>query len=256
MACCMSIFFTDLDNTLIYSHHRGISKPRIVVEHLNGREQSFMTQFTYDFLCSANWLTIVPVSTRTEHQYRRIECTEKLRYKYAIVCNGGKLLIDDKEDEEWSLQSDILVSESYDSLEQATEFLSHLIPGEVVHRPEKYMRYAKCNDPESVYEELRNIIDLNKVNVQRDGRKVYIFANGISKGKAIERFKQKKEFKNIIAAGDNLMDVSMLNKADYAFVHKNIANKVECRNKHVIEKALMSDEICSYLNKMRIEGII
>ncbi|MCR5204168.1 MAG: HAD hydrolase family protein [Lachnospiraceae bacterium] len=252
----MSIFFTDLDNTMIYSHHRGIDKPKIVVEHLNGREQSFMTQFTYDFLCSANWLTIVPVSTRTEHQYRRIECVERLRFKYAIVCNGGKLLIDGKEDKEWSLQTDVLADESYDSLEHATELLAQLLPAEVIHRPEKYMSYAKCDDPESVYEKLRDIIDLNKVNVQRDGRKVYIFANGISKGKAIERFKQKTGFENIIVAGDNFMDVSMLNKADYAFVHKDIYNKVECRNKHVIGEDLMSDEICEYLKKMKIEGII
>lgn len=241
---------------MIYSHHRRIDKPKIVVEHLNGREQSFMTQFTYDFLCSAYWLTIVPVSTRTEHQYRRIECVERLRFKYAIVCNGGKLLIDGKEDKEWSLQTDVLADESYDSLEHATELLAQLLPAEVIHRPEKYMSYAKCDDPESVYEKLRDIIDLNKVNVQRDGRKVYIFVNGISKGKAIERFKQKTGFENIIVAGDNFMDVSMLNKADYAFVHKDIYNKVECRNKHVIGEDLMSDEICEYLKKMKIEGII
>ena len=252
----MNIFFTDLDNTMIYSHHREIGKSKIAVEHLDGREQSFMTQFTYDFLYSADWLTTIPVSTRTEYQYHRIECSEKLRFKYAIVCNGGKLLINGKEDEEWSMQTDALVSESYDRLEQTMEFLSKLLPSEVIHKPEKYMSYAKCKDPERIYEELRYIIDLKKVNVQIDGRKVYIFANGISKGKAIERFKQKSEYENIIVAGDNLMDVSMLNKADYAFVHKNIANKVECCNKHVVGEDLMSDEICSCLKKMRIEGII
>ena len=65
----MSVFFTDLDNTMIYSHHREIGKPKIVVEHLDGREQSFMTEFAYDFLLSADWLDIVPVTTRTKQQY-------------------------------------------------------------------------------------------------------------------------------------------------------------------------------------------
>ena len=53
----MSILFSDLDNTLIYSHNRELSKPKVVIEHLDGREQSFMTQYTYDFLASADWLS-------------------------------------------------------------------------------------------------------------------------------------------------------------------------------------------------------
>ena len=149
----MSIFFTDLDNTMIYSHHRGIGKPKIVVEHLDGKEQSFMTEFSYDFLSSADWLEIVPVTTRTKQQYDRIECSEKLRFKYAIVCNGGKLLVDGQEDLEWSDKTDVLVRENYESLEQATELLSKLCHSETMHRPEKYMSYVKCFDPESVYAE-------------------------------------------------------------------------------------------------------
>ena len=252
----MSIFFTDLDNTMIYSHHREIGKPKIVVEYLDGREQSFMTEFAYDFLLSADWLDVVPVTTRTKQQYDRIECSEKLRFKYAIVCNGGKLLVDGQEDLEWSDKTDVLVRDNYESLEQATELLSKLCHSETMHRPEKYMSYVKCFDPESVYKEISKSLDPNKVNVQKDGRKVYLFANGISKGEAIKRFIRRRKAETILSAGDNLMDVSMLNNADFAFVNRTISDLITCKNRITIEEMPFSDGICRNIADMRTNGMI
>lgn len=252
----MSVFFTDLDNTMIYSHHREIGKPKIVVEHLDGKEQSFMTEFAYDFLSSADWLEVVPVTTRTKQQYDRIECSERLHFKYAVVCNGGKLLVDGKEDLEWSDKTDALVRDNYESLKQATEFLSEICCGEIIHRPEKYMSYVKCSDPEGVYKKISKLLNSNRVNVQRDGRKVYLFANGISKGEAIERFMRKMKAGTILSAGDNLMDVSMLNNADFAFVNKTITDLITCKNRITIEETSFSDGICRYISEMRMKGIV
>lgn len=250
----MSVLFSDLDNTMIFSHHREIGNKKIVVEHLDGRAQSFMTRFTYDFFTKADWLNIIPVTTRTEQQYRRIECTQELRFKYAIICNGGKLLIDGKEDLGWSCKTDALARDCYDSIDRATEMLSYLCSDEAVHRPEKYMSYAKCNNPESVYIELRKVIDLNKVNIQRDGRKVYIFANGITKGEALKRFIDGRKSETIIAAGDNLMDVSMLNRADIAFANQSIFALTTCKNKIKIIDEIFSDGICKSISEMRMKG--
>ena len=252
----MSIFFTDLDNTMIYSHHREIVKPKIVVEHLDGKEQSFMTEFAYDFLSSTDWLEVVPVTTRTKQQYDRIECSERLRFKYAIVCNGGKLLVDGKEDLEWSGKTDALVRDNYESLEKTTELLSEICCSEIIHRPERYMSYVKCSDPEGVYKEISKSLDPNRVNVQRDGRKVYLFANGISKGEAIERFIRKRKAGTILSAGDNLMDVSMLNNADFAFVNKTITDLITCKNRITIEETPFSDGICRCIAEMRMKGRI
>lgn len=249
----MSILFSDLDNTLIYSHHRQIGKSKIVVEHLEGKEQSFMTRFAYDFFSTAFWLSIIPVTTRTEQQYKRIECTSSLRIKYAIVCNGGKLLVDGKEDKEWSYETYIRTRDHYDSLEDATERLSVLCKKNIVHRPEKYMTYVKCCDPESVYEALISQVDPERVNIQKDERKVYLFANGITKGSAVERFRKKMKTGVVFAAGDSFMDISMLNKADYAFASPDIYEYVTSRNKIKIERDLLSDGICKYMCEMNNE---
>ena len=252
----MSIFFIDLDNTLIYSHHREIGRSKIVVEHLNGKEQSFMTQLTYDFISSADWLDIVPVTTRNEQQYRRLELPESLRFKYAIICNGGKLLVDGREDLEWSYETDILVRKCYNSLDGATELLSKICKNEAIHRPERYISYVKCSNPESVYTEMKKMTDSDKVNVQRDGRKVYLFANGISKGDAVERFMHNREFETILSAGDNMMDVSMMNKADYAFANTDIIDLITCAKKIRIDDYPFSDGICNHVKEMRMKGII
>lgn len=250
----MSVLFSDLDNTMIFSHHREIGNKKIVVEHLDGRAQSFMTRFTYDFFTMADWLNTIPVTTRTEQQYRRIECAQELRFKYAIICNGGKLLVDGKENLGWSHKTDVLARDCYDSIDYATEVLSHLCNYEAVHRPEKYMSYAKCNNPESVYIELRKVIDINKVNIQRDGRKVYIFANRITKGEALKRFIDGRKSETIIAAGDNLMDVSMLNRADIAFANQSIFALTTCKNKIKIIDEIFSDGICKSISEMRMKG--
>lgn len=252
----MSIFFTDLDNTMIYSHHREIGKSKIVVEHLNGREQSFMTEFTYDFLSSAEWLTVIPITTRTELQYRRIECCSDLRFKYAILCNGGKLLVDGKEDFVWSRDTDIITRDYYDSIEYATGLLSYFCDNEIVHKPEKYMSYVNCNEPEHIYTELNRLVDTNKVNVQRDERKVYVFAKGITKGNAVKRFMKSRTHETIIMAGDNMMDVSMLNGGDIAFANQKIFDLVTCQNKIKIEDKIFSDGICKSISEMRKKGSI
>ena len=123
-----------------------------------------------------------------------------------------------------------------------------------LYTDQKYMSYAKCNNPESVYIELRKVIDINKVNIQRDGRKVYIFANGITKGEALKRFIDGRKSETIIAAGDNLMDVSMLNRADIAFANQSIFALTTCKNKIKIIDEIFSDGICKSISEMRMKG--
>lgn len=49
-------------------------------------------------------MTIIPTSTRTEEQYKRIELDIGI-VPYALVCNGGVLLVNGKRDREWYLES-------------------------------------------------------------------------------------------------------------------------------------------------------
>ena len=70
----MAVFFTDLDNTLIYSYRHEIGREKICVELYQGREVSFITKRTWELLQQVKkQVLIIPVTTRTQEQYHRID---------------------------------------------------------------------------------------------------------------------------------------------------------------------------------------
>ena len=96
----MQIVHTDLDNTLIYSYKHEIGGPKTCVEIYQGREISFMTETSHRLLgqlCSKPGVLVVPTTTRTLEQYQRIDLGIGVP-EYALVCNGGVLLHQGKED--------------------------------------------------------------------------------------------------------------------------------------------------------------
>lgn len=56
----MTYFFSDLDNTLVYSHRVSLPGERIAVEYLNDHIQSYMTKKTYDFFSKSNGVFLIP----------------------------------------------------------------------------------------------------------------------------------------------------------------------------------------------------
>ncbi len=252
----MDVFFTDIDNTLIYSHRHMIPGEKIVVEHIDGREQSYMTRYTYAHLKSFQWLLIVPVTTRTEEQYKRLQYLDLLGIHISIVCNGGKLLIDGVEDKKWSDESYRLANSMRDSLEQAARLLKKHLDGLTVHHPESYMYYVKCENPKMVCESIRRNVDTNSVEVFHDTHKVYLFAACISKGNAIRRFEEQTNIRRTVAAGDDIADISMMDMVDYALVTEKIYDRTSCKNKLKMKGFFISNQICETLSKLHTQGIL
>ena len=97
----MIAFHTDLDNTLIYSYKHDIGPQKRNVELYQGREISYITEETYHLLqLVKNEMLIVPTTTRTLEQYQRIDLGIG-PFPYALVCNGGVLLVNGVPDEAW-----------------------------------------------------------------------------------------------------------------------------------------------------------
>lgn len=252
----MSIFFSDLDNTLIYSHNRNITEEKIAVEYLHGREQSYMTKYSFSFFQSASWLQIVPVTTRTYTQFSRLTCIDDLSIEKAIICNGGTLLINGIEDKEWSVETMRIAADQLDDVDIASKLLQKKYPAVVVHRPTPYMIYFKSEKPQQTNLRLQQLIDSDKISIWNDRRKVYLFAKCINKGDAVRRFKNRFEAENDIAAGDDLMDVSMLNLCKYAFASDRIAPMIINNNVFHLKGDILSNQICEQLHRLHIDGII
>lgn len=249
----MALLFSDLDNTLVYSHRWNIKMPNIVVEYIDGREQGYMTKYTYDFLKAAKWLELVPVTTRTEEQYKRLTFFSDIRMKYSLVCNGGKLLVNGLEERNWSFETNQMAEKHLEKLNQAVNVLDRLSDIGEIHHPENYMFYAKCSNPGIICDQLKDMVDCRSVTVEHDRHKVYLFTNGVDKGTALERFKERFSIDKVIASGDDTMDVPMLDIADVALSGSRIFEDIKCAEKLNVGMGIISDRICDFMKQIYIQ---
>lgn len=215
----MIIFHTDLDNTIIYSYKHDIGPRKRNVELYQGREISFITEKTYDLLKQVKErMLIVPTSTRTIEQYQRIDLGIG-DFKYALVCNGGILLVDGKSDQAWYQHSLELVQPANAEMQRALSFLEGDARRTFELRfIEKLFVFTKCREPERVVEDLRVKLNPALVDVFHNGVKVYVVPKGLNKGAAVERMKEKLMPEYVIAAGDSEFDISMVELADKGLV--------------------------------------
>ncbi len=234
----MDIFFSDLDNTLIYSYKHDIGQDKICVEVYRNREVSFMTGRTWKMLQElSRKMLVVPVTTRTEEQYARIRLGLE-HMPYALVCNGGVLLTGDGEDKSWYEEARRLIQESQQELQKAEGLLEHDPDRTMeVRNIRELFLFTKSSRPEETVRMLRTSLDLSLVHVLYQGVKVYVVPQGLSKGVAVQRLREKlgpgKDMAGsgkdmaasdravvgggkAIAAGDSAFDVSMLNCVDVA----------------------------------------
>lgn len=222
----MIVLNMDMDNTIIYSYKKDIGKDKITAEIYKGHGISYITGKTYRLLSSLKEkLLLVPTSTRTASQYKRINLGIG-DIKYALVCNGGVLLEDGRKNEEWYKESLRIIKDSIPELGRAMRFL------EKDSRRESELRFidglfvfTKCNQPEDVVLDLKDILDNTLVDVLDNGEKIYVVPVALNKGAAVERLKRYINADIVIAAGDSRFDIPMLKAADirlapYGFTKK------------------------------------
>lgn len=250
----MIVFHTDLDNTLIYSYKHDIGRQKRCVEVYQGREISFITQETYQLLQrlseQKSRILIVPTTTRTIEQYRRIDLGVG-DPKYALVCNGGVLLVNGKEDEDWYHDSLERIRDSKSELEKALNFLeSDTRRNFELRFIKELFVFTKCEEPEAVVEELRKILNGDMVDVFHNGVKVYVVPRTLDKGNAVERFRRYAKADYVIAAGDSEFDIPMLEAADRGIAAPELtrsypfSEKVQCPSMEKLFAEAVLETVC------------
>ena len=235
----MIAFHTDLDNTLIYSYKHDIGPQKRNVELYQGREISYITEETYHLLqLVKNEMLIVPTTTRTLEQYQRIDLGIG-PFPYALVCNGGVLLVNGVPDEAWYQDSLHLVSDSREEMNLAMELLER--------------------EPRRKFE-LRYI---EKLFIFTNGEKVYVVPQTLNKGTAVDRLREKLKPEFVIAAGDSTFDIPMLSTADRGLVPSGFTQKYEipktsgARKKidEMTSKKIFSDGLLEKVLKIKTESV-
>lgn len=249
-----AILFSDLDNTLIFSHRRRTDAEKVLAERLNGREQAFMTRRTLDFLrASSPALTLVPVTTRTAEQYARIFLFETdLHVERALVCNGGILLENGQVDENWLLETRRLVEDAREPLERARRQLGRLLGEERAMFPNELFLYgvlASVEEARDVAARLEEACSDAQLCVAADSRKVYVIPAAMSKGVAVRRYENRfGAIHPTVCAGDGMLDVPLLEQADYAVSTRRVPH-LAGRFRHVDAGVVLSDELCEVLRR-------
>lgn len=198
----MVTFYVDLDNTMIYSYKHEIGPKKRCAERYQGREISFLTEKTWrGLLLIAKLAIVVPVTTRTLEQYHRIRL-DIGELPYVLACNGGVLLKNGREDAEWYEASRKLVQESRGEMEQARALLAKdsSVCFEIRWVRELFV-FTKSREPEKTVKFLTDSLDLTLVEVFRNGMKVYVVPKALHKGAAVRRLQERLRREEVLASG-------------------------------------------------------
>lgn len=216
----MIYFCSDLDNTLIYSYRREIGNEKILVETKEGKELSYMSKVSYELLQEITQKTeLVPLTTRSLEQYRRIDFGSQVKIKYALVANGGILLENNQINEAWFRESKELISSSEEEMEKGIQLLKkdkHI--SFEIRKVDEMCVFTKSDNVEETIQYLKSELNEETVYISAVGVKVYIFPKILDKGNALKRFRNYVGKEHMfVSAGDSSFDVPMLVAADMSF---------------------------------------
>lgn len=224
------LFASDLDQTLIYSRNSmgmDVTEEELVeVERYEGKPLSYMTKKSQSELWTINDSAFfLPVTTRTQAQYERVTgIFEGNAPRFAVISNGAVILENGQPIKEWS-----------DGIRQQCvsrkTIITELLPEIERHFSEDWVLKVREADDWFVY----LIVDRarfpeDKLNFYTEtfkklgwgmslqGRKLYFMPESITKAGAMEYIKKRLEASYVIAAGDSLLDLDLLESADYSML--------------------------------------
>jgi hypothetical protein len=217
---------SDLDRTLIYSQAAFAldgpdeTMPRLLcVEFYQGAPLSYMTEpsaRTLEALSTA--ATFVPTTTRTPEQYRRVHLLEKPP-TYAICANGGHLLVDGEDDPAWAKAVRRRVSDGCAPLADVQHHLAQT-SGDFVLKQRTasglfaYTVVDRTALPSGWVEDLTGWCAERGWRTSLQGRKVYCLPACLTKAAAAEEVARRAGASTMLAAGDSLLDIELLEAAD------------------------------------------
>lgn len=245
------LFFTDLDHTLIYSHRHKPPGPLIQAEELNQHPQSFITQKAYEYYRKQDWLEVVPLTSRTEMQYSRLEETfREFAWKSALICNGAILLEEGKEDPEWTRESLALSEQDRPAYEKIRGLAEKLAGKEAIISVDPFFFYIKTGEREGLFSALLEEADGEHLCILQDARKLYCFPKSLNKGAAAERYRARIGYESYLAAGDSEFDIPMLERAGICLCPDKLKD-FEAKGEKRICRGIFSDSICEELDKIK-----
>jgi hydroxymethylpyrimidine pyrophosphatase-like HAD family hydrolase len=228
----------DLDRTMVYTTN-SMSLVDMddttflrVAEVFEGKPFAYITSAAYSMLEIINENAfLVPVTTRTVSQYRRIRIpgmTEAnflphTATQYAVTSNGGRILVNGEEDKDWTKHVEDNIVDTAAPLKQVNELLktaekhSWLIKRRSAEDLFAYLVLDRAETPVSFLDDVEAQLDEWGWAVSMQGRKFYCVPKLLTKGTAFSEVVKRSGADYAMAAGDSLLDIPLLETADFAF---------------------------------------
>lgn len=239
--------FSDLDGTLIFSAKRK-QVGDIVIERKDGAEISCVTARQAELFPRLD--NVIPVTTRSIEQYRRIEFAKYgFAPKYALCDNGGTLLVNGGLDAEWTEWSSGIFAECEDELSRFRELLERDPRRSFeVRLVDRLFLFTKSAKPPETLEYLGSG---ERCESFFTGEKVYVVPKKLNKGAAVKRLSRRLGLAEFAAAGDSLMDLPMLNAAHVAVFTENIPeSEVAAREKIIRPREGFSEFVTEFAGRL------
>ncbi|KAB7673015.1 HAD family hydrolase [Bacillus sp. B1-b2] len=258
----MKMFASDLDRTLIYSKRAleelqtPLDKNMIPVEEKNGEYSSFMTKNSFSLLkeLATNHL-LVPVTTRTYEQYKRVFIFEsKIPVTYAVTNNGAKIHYKGKLLKEWEESVQVKLKQHCMEKEKVIDqILDYKLNGTLKIADNHFFYYLlDSNLAVGMKETLVNLTKQFGWKVSLQGRKLYFMPNPVCKGEAIKYIAKRERVTTLAGAGDSVLDFPFLNVSDYPIIPRHGELVLE----NVLEgKHLLTDAIGAYAGEEIVNKI-
>ncbi|KRV46541.1 HAD family hydrolase [Wenjunlia vitaminophila] len=222
-----TIVASDLDRTLIYSAGAlGLTMPDdqaprlLCVEVYQRSPLSYLTERAADLLGQlAGAVTLVPATTRTREQYRRVHLPGGVP-PYAICANGGHLLVDGRTDYDWRAEVQRRLTDSCAELAEVRAHLTAvadpawLLRNRVAEDLFAYLVVDRARLPRGWLTDLTGWADQRGWTVSLQGRKVYAVPRPLTKSAALAEVVRRTGATEVLAAGDSLLDTDLLLAAD------------------------------------------
>lgn len=212
---------TDLDGTVIFSVH----PPPVDAVVVDPPADACMTA-----AAAAGWerlsvrALVAPVTTRTAAQYQRLRLPGRPA-RYALVCNGARLLVEGEPDDDWSRQV---------RRRLAGSALTFVAVWEQARRWGEEYGFARARSVEEYFSylvaarrepwlaefaaEAAAWAGPNGWRVSLQGRKVYLMPEKLDKSVAVLRLARRLRVDDVFAGGDSLLDAGMLSVATAAIL--------------------------------------
>lgn len=177
----------------------------------------------------ADHAEIIPVTTRSIDQYKRINWPTWAKPKIAAVTNGSIILGNSDLNRQWEEN----VETSLPELERMQAILAMSTAYIRCRMVDNKYLFVYCAQEIDPIQQSRAIQELTTLKVTASGKKIYLFPPGVDKGTATSKIRHFLEPDLLISAGDSDIDLPMLNQADIALVpNADLAAKLHGNSLH------------------------